>query len=170
MEFFASEIYRNGVIALTLLSVVVGLWLIQSAARSAAALPDTGAAIPAKITDAAAAIESLPPLGPVSDGTLAVLSFDEDGHAIEMKASPSTIGRHSADQIRIDDVRVSRKHARIERNAEGAFEIHNQTADRSEPNPVLVNGVYKEHSPLVDGDRVSIGGVTFRFRIVPTAH
>ena len=73
------------------------------------------------------------------------------------------IGRHSNDDIRINDVRVSRKHARLVA-ANGHYEIHNLTAVRSEPNPMLINDVAKEHAVLADGDVVSLGGVKFTFR------
>ncbi len=73
------------------------------------------------------------------------------------------IGRHSNDDIRINDVRVSRQHARLV-EAGGRFEIHNLTAVRSEPNPMLVNNVPREHATLADGDVISLGGVSFTFR------
>ena len=73
------------------------------------------------------------------------------------------IGRHSNDDIRINDVRVSRQHARLVA-AGGHYEIHNLTAVRSEPNPMLINDVAREHAVLADGDVVSLGGVKFTFR------
>ena len=59
---------------------------------------------------------------------------------------------------------LSRHHARLT-TANGSHAIHNQTALRSEPNPILINGIEKEHSELRDGDVVSLGGVTFTFRV-----
>ncbi len=73
------------------------------------------------------------------------------------------IGRHTGDDVRINDIRVSRHHARL-RSADGVHEIDNLTALRSEPNPILINGVEKEHSLLKEGDVVSLGGVTFTVR------
>lgn len=95
---------------------------------------------------------------------LAVLEFDVDPGVIAIGEPRVVIGRHSEDDIRIKDVTVSRHHARLEMNASGLFEIHNQTAERSEPNSLLVNGVSREHAELADGDVVTVGGVTFRFR------
>lgn len=86
-----------------------------------------------------------------------------DGGSVPIADLPLQIGRHSSNDVRLDDVRVSRHHARIDRNAEGAIEIHNITASRSEPNPMLVNGVYSETATLRDGDIISLGGVEFTY-------
>ncbi|MFV0294808.1 MAG: cation:proton antiporter [Hyphomicrobiaceae bacterium] len=81
--------------------------------------------------------------------------------------SPSAvIGRHSEDDIRINDIRVSRRHARLNETAGGRFELHNLTADRANANPMIVNGELKEHVVLADGDVVGLGGApafTFRY-------
>ena len=95
---------------------------------------------------------------------LALLEFDEDPRVVAVALPRVVIGRHSDDDIRIRDVTVSRHHALLELDATGNFAIHNQTAGREEPNQLLVNGVYREHSILADGDLVTLGGVTFRFR------
>lgn len=92
-----------------------------------------------------------------------VLVFEAPIGEIAMSKSDIVIGRHSQDDIRINDVRVSRHHAKI-RAVDGGYEIDNLTAVRSEPNPVLVNGEAREHGPLKDGDVVSLGGVVFTFR------
>ena len=97
-------------------------------------------------------------------GPLAILEFDEDPKIVSVGRPRVMIGRHSDDDIRIRDVTVSRHHALLELGVTGDFEIHNQTAGREEPNQLLINGVYKEHSVLADGDLVTLGGVTFRFR------
>jgi hypothetical protein len=94
---------------------------------------------------------------------LTVLVFEDDLGTIAMAKPEVVIGRHSADDIRINDVRVSRHHARLQ-DFGGRLEIHNQTAVRSEPNPILINGVEREHAVLSDGDQVSLGGVVFTVR------
>ena len=96
--------------------------------------------------------------------TLALLEFEDDPRIVSIARPRVVIGRHSDDDIRIRDVTVSRHHALLELDASGNFAIHNQTANREEPNQLLVNGVYREHSTLTDGDLVTLGGVTFRFR------
>jgi Kef-type K+ transport system membrane component KefB len=91
------------------------------------------------------------------------LVFDNLLGTIAVTKPEIVIGRHSADDIFVNDVRVSRHHARL-KMADGTYEIVNQTAVRSEPNPILINNVAREHALLRDGDVVSIGGVTFTFR------
>ncbi len=103
-----------------------------------------------------------PPDKPV----LATLDFElPDFGSATISSARAVIGRHSSDDIRINDVRISRHHALLTLNENGAFEIHNQTADRANPNPILVNGVEKEHTEVKDGDDVLLGGVRFRFRV-----
>lgn len=92
-----------------------------------------------------------------------VLVFDNALGTVPVTRPEFVIGRHSTDDIFINDVRVSRHHARL-KVANGSYEIINQTAVRSEPNPIKVNDVPREHAVLHDGDVVSIGGVTFTFR------
>jgi Kef-type K+ transport system membrane component KefB len=98
---------------------------------------------------------------------LAVLDFDGDLGKVPVLSPNSMIGRHGDDDIRINDISVSRHHAQLVLGAQGQFELHNLTADRSEPNPIIVNGVEKEHAVLADGDRVGIGVTSFVFH--PTA-
>lgn len=96
---------------------------------------------------------------------LARLEFAEShGGMIDVTSPRTVIGRHSDAHIRINDVRVSRHHALLVLGDGGSFEIHNQMADRAEPNPILINGEVREHAVLQDGDRVSLGGVSFTFR------
>ena len=104
------------------------------------------------------------PAPPVVRAGGPILVFDERLGAVPMEKPEVIIGRHSSDDIRVNDVRVSRHHARL-LQTDGKVEIHNQTAVRSEPNPILINGVEKEHAELHDGDRVSLGGVQFTFRM-----
>ena len=91
------------------------------------------------------------------------LLIDEVAEPVPVTKPEVIIGRHSQDDIRLADVRVSRHHARLVQSGDG-YEIHNLTAVRSEPNSMLVNGIEKEHTPLRDGDVVSLGGVTFKFK------
>jgi hypothetical protein len=105
-----------------------------------------------------------PSLAPPARPALALLEFDDDPGVVAIEQRRVTIGRHSDDTIRVKDVTVSRHHAVIELKDNGRFEIANQTANRTDPNPVMVNGVYRETAELADGDLVTLGGVTFRFR------
>ena len=100
---------------------------------------------------------------------LATIEFDKGLGSFDVTEPRAVIGRHSDANIRVNDIRVSRHHALLVEGPEGKFEIHNQMADRAEPNPILINGAIKEHAVLQDGDRVSLGGVgfTFRYAAVP---
>ena len=96
---------------------------------------------------------------------LATLDFDDGLGSFNVSAPTATVGRHSEDDIRINDIRVSRHHARLSQNQDGRFEIYNQTADRDNANPISINGVEHEHAVLMDGDKVVLGGApAFVFR------
>jgi hypothetical protein len=101
---------------------------------------------------------------PTPHEPIAFLEFDQPPGRVPVYRSRLVIGRHRDDDVQVNDIRVSRHHALVLHDDAGGFEIHNQTAGRSEPNDLLVNGVYKEHAKLSDGDRVTIGGVSFTFR------
>jgi pSer/pThr/pTyr-binding forkhead associated (FHA) protein len=106
---------------------------------------------------------SIPPLP--EDRPLAVLEFDGPPGRVPVKRGAIVIGRHTDDDVRVPDVRVSRHHARlVAHGGRDGFEIHNLTAVRSEPNPMLVNGKSREHASVGDGDVITLGGVSFRLR------
>lgn len=108
-----------------------------------------------------------PAPAPASAAVLAHLEFGpEHGGSVNVTSARTVIGRHSDANIRVNDIRVSRHHALLVQGEDGKFEIHNQMADRAEPNPILINGEIKEHATLNDGDKVSLGGVGFVFRQV----
>jgi hypothetical protein len=99
---------------------------------------------------------------------LATLEFDDGLGSFNVSSPTATVGRHSEDDIRINDIRVSRHHARLSQNQDGRFEIHNQTADRDIANPIIINGIEHEHAVLKDGDKVELGGApAFVFRYAP---
>ncbi len=110
--------------------------------------------------------EPSPPIRPViasQYGTEPRFVFEGSIGEIPITKTEAIIGRHTEDDIRIPDIRVSRHHARLT-NADGHYEIHNLTALRAEPNPLTINGAEKEHAELHDGDLISLGGVRFTFR------
>lgn len=94
----------------------------------------------------------------------ASLEFEHAIGKVAVNNPDVVIGRHKDDGIRVNDVRVSRGHARLQKLGDGTYEITNLTATRSEPNPITVNGVEKEKAVLHDGDEVSLNGVNFKFR------
>jgi len=94
---------------------------------------------------------------------VAILEFEGPPGPVPIKHGDTVIGRHSEDDVRISDVRISRHHARLRAGSERC-EISNLTALRPDPNPMFVNGTYREHAEVVDGDVISLGGVSFTFR------
>ncbi len=94
----------------------------------------------------------------------ATLDFDHSIGKVAITNPDVVIGRHKEDGIRVNDVRVSRGHARLQKLADGIYEITNLTSTRSEPNPITINGEEKDKAILKDGDVVSLNGVNFKFR------
>ncbi len=127
-------------------------------------LTEGGAAAAAPIIETAGPTVAQAP-APAAASALATLEFAEDLGTFSVVSPTASIGRHTEDDIRINDIRVSRRHARLSLNQDGKFELHNQTADRASANPILVNGVEHEHAVLADGDSVVLGGApAFVFR------
>jgi hypothetical protein len=98
-------------------------------------------------------------------GVRPLLAFDGPPGAVTMDKPELSIGRHTEADVRLGDIRVSRRHAKVFAKPGGGFEIVNETADRSDPNPVMVNGKEMASAELRDGDVVTLGGVTFTFRL-----
>ena len=71
-----------------------------------------------------------------------------------------TIGRARENDIVLNDLAVSRWHAKIKREG-GAFFIY----DLGATNPIRVNGQEVDHHPLTDGDRVEIGRSLLIFKL-----
>lgn len=160
LNWFASGGIQLVMLILVVLAVGLGIAATVRRERAAARLaPPSAEAGPAprlKLVE--------PTLAPPTRPALALLEFDDEPGVVAIEARRVSIGRHSDDTIRVKDVTVSRHHAVIELKDNGRFEIVNQTATRTDPNPVMVNGVYREQAELADGDLVTLGGVTFRFR------
>ena len=155
------------IVLIAILGAGLGYWAVRSRARGVAEGAATG-------QSGGGTVELPVPSGtaPTGGGTgmsgspsagssLAVLEFEGEPGRVKVMRPEVVIGRHSEDDIQVRDVRVSRHHARLVARRDGGFEIHNLTAVRSEPNPMQVNGVTREHASLQDGDIVSLGGVSF---------
>lgn len=108
-----------------------------------------------------------PVAGALPERLRAILDFEGPPGRVTLAKPDVTIGRHSDDDVRLSDLRVSRHHARLVLRPDGRFELVNETTSRSEPNPVLVNGSERAKAELHDGDVVSLGGPTFVFRLEP---
>ena len=125
----------------------------------------------AKVEVSVPAVPELPPSeqagAVVAEGTKvhgATLEFDNSIGKVVVTNPDVVIGRHKDDGIRVNDVRVSRGHARLQKLGDNVYEITNLTATRSEPNPITINGEEKDKAILKDGDVVSLNGVNFKFR------
>ncbi len=153
------------ILLIAVLSGAVGLWAVRRRPSSG-----TGSAEPVKSPSSPIAGGRSRPTQsgvPTSPGpTLAILEFEGGYGRVAVQRPEVTIGRHSSDDIRVSDIRVSRHHARLVAKRGGGFEIHNLTAVRSEPNPMLVNGETREHADIFADDMITLGGVNFVFRPV----
>ena len=70
-------------------------------------------------------------------------------------ARPSIVGRSADADLTIEDIAVSRQHARIESGRDGFTLL-----DLNSTNGIFVNGVRVKHHLLRDGDRVQVGTIT----------
>lgn len=117
-------------------------------------------AVPAR----AGATATRPATVPRAPEVFAVLEFDDAPWNVTMTRPEVVIGRHTQADIRLSDIRVSRHHARLVALDDGGFEILNLTAERPEPNPMLVNGRTRERADIAIGDIVTLGGISFKLK------
>lgn len=147
---------RDGIVIILIVAAALGAGYWWWAGRSRVAAPDM-----AKRPEG----PSAPPTAAAPIGgpprSIAVLEFEGEPGLVDVFRPEVVIGRHSGDDIQVRDVRISRHHARLVAHRDGGFEIHNLTAVRSEPNPMQINGVTREHARLQNGDVISLGGVSF---------
>lgn len=88
------------------------------------------------------------------------------GPAIPLGRRPFTIGRRPDRDLVLDDDRVSREHATLLPAAGGGWAAR----DDGSSNGTRLNGhrlAARAEVPLRDGDRLTVGGVTFVFRETP---
>ena len=72
-----------------------------------------------------------------------------------------TLGRESSNDIIVQDINASRKHAELRLNAQGIWVI----TDLSSMNGTLVNGVSVASRPLYPGDVITIGKTDYQFTL-----
>ena len=72
-----------------------------------------------------------------------------------------TLGRESGNDIIVQDINASRKHAELRLNAQGIWVI----TDLGSMNGTVVNGVSVASQPLYPGDIVTIGKTDFEFTL-----
>lgn len=90
--------------------------------------------------------------------TLTVDSNPDDIKSFEFNRDETTIGRIMGNDLVINDMSVSRYHARIVRT-EGSFEL----IDLDSKNGIKHNGERVKSALLHDGDRIEIGKVPLKF-------
>lgn len=83
------------------------------------------------------------------------------GREFRLNPDETTIGRTGENDIILDDLTVSRYHARVRQEGEDFY-----LYDMAATNPTLVNGQVITRHPLQEGDQVEIGEVVFVFKRV----
>jgi pSer/pThr/pTyr-binding forkhead associated (FHA) protein len=88
------------------------------------------------------------------------LAFSEDGHekVVALTREWTRIGRSLTGDLRLDDPTVSRRHALLGRQPDGA-----RLLDDRSLNGVFVNGERVEWTILRDGDEIEIGRYRLNF-------
>lgn len=95
--------------------------------------------------------------------TLTLLSGVDAGKLFTLDQPETIIGRGRDAGVRLDDVGISRQHARLVRRRDDTVIIE----DLGSTNGVYVNGERTERTDLLPGDQVQIGpNVTLRFSVI----
>src|SRR5215471_7154956 len=91
---------------------------------------------------------------------MASLTIVVDGveQKIPLDAASVTLGRGLESDIRLKDIKASRRHCQIVKTAKGY-----QCVDLSSGNGTYVNGVQIKQQMLGSGDRITIGSTTITF-------
>lgn len=97
---------------------------------------------------------------PEGSAMLIVLQGPAKGSRFLINSELTTIGRATDNDIFLDDVTVSRKHAEIKRNA-AAYSVH----DCGSLNGTYVDGVVQNDADLSDGTELNIGKYKMHFFI-----
>jgi pSer/pThr/pTyr-binding forkhead associated (FHA) protein len=99
------------------------------------------------------------PVGELSKDrpVLIVRSGPQAGERFTLDSDVTRLGRHPDSEISLDDITVSRRHAEVQRTAEGYM-----VADSGSLNGTYVNQERVERAALRHGDEVQIG----KFRLV----
>jgi len=96
---------------------------------------------------------------PKDCGMLIVVAGPNRGARFLIDSQETTIGRSIDADICLDDVTVSRAHAKIEKSSSGECELF----DSQSLNGTYLNGVAIAHSRLAVGDEVQIGKFRLTF-------
>ena len=94
---------------------------------------------------------------PQDAGVLIVRSGSQAGDTFVLSAPLTRLGRHPDSEIMLDDITVSRRHADVERTANGYV-----ARDSGALTGTYVNHVRIDEAPLRQGDELQVG----KFRLV----
>ena len=99
------------------------------------------------------------PVGEIARGTgvLIVRAGAQAGERFTLDTDITRLGRHPDSEISLDDITVSRRHAEIQRTADGYV-----ATDSGSLNGTYVNQERIERAPIQHGDELQIG----KFRLV----
>lgn len=101
------------------------------------------------------------PLKPGAAGRLVLESADhEDGTIFPIVLKHTLVGRIDSAQLVLDDLSVSRLHARIDVEATRVVVV-----DLDSREGTWVNGVAVRRARLADGDRVAFGDAVVRYEL-----
>jgi pSer/pThr/pTyr-binding forkhead associated (FHA) protein len=89
---------------------------------------------------------------------LVIITGDAAGSRFELTKEVTTVGRHEASDLLLDDVSVSRHHAIFTRTASGRVTLR----DLNSLNGTYVNGARVEETTLHSADEVLVG----KFKLV----
>ena len=87
--------------------------------------------------------------------TLSIIKGPQTGNTFELEGAETSVGRDPANGIFLNDMTVSRAHARISRTARGTL-----IEDLGSLNGTWVDGAIVASAPLHDGSTVQIGTFT----------
>lgn len=94
---------------------------------------------------------------PADSGVLIVRSGSQAGATFTLRDPLTRLGRHPDSEIILDDITVSRRHADVERTADGYV-----ARDAGSLNGTYVNQQRIDEAPLRQGDELQVG----KFRLV----
>ena len=86
---------------------------------------------------------------------LSIIKGPQTGNVFELESAETTVGRDPANGIFLNDMTVSRSHAKIMRSAAGVV-----IEDLGSLNGTWVDGAIVNSAPLHDGSNVQIGTFT----------
>lgn len=122
-------------------------------------LPNSGKATEAtcvfRMPSADVTVPDLMASARITAPVLSIVKGPQTGAAFELEDNETTIGRDPANGIFLNDMTVSRSHAKIIRDAMGA-----RIEDLGSLNGTWVDGAIVNDAPLHDGSSVQIGTFT----------